>query len=83
MSNVFHLGDRVRVRLTETGEACWFDYWSRHLRSGAPAHLKDSPTGPNGTTEIPLWELIQVFGEYTGLGMKPCFVDNEIIIERE
>jgi hypothetical protein len=67
-----NLNDRVRVTLTDAGKKVWVAYHVG-LRVETPALRRDR------TIEMPLWELMQIFGPHLRIGFHDLpFVDNRL-----
>jgi hypothetical protein len=73
MKNSVNLNHTVTVILTQEGAMAHSRYEKKFLPS---KYHKNLVTG--STIELPLWELMQIFGPYTNQGFGPLFKDNQI-----
>ncbi len=70
----FNINDTVRAKLTDYGTQ-YYTLFHRTLGVSVPAAIK--------SVEMPLWELMQIFGPTLHMGMRELpFVDNEVEIVR-
>ena len=69
-----NLNEIVKVKLTDCGKKIFY----MHYSNSKIVLEKDK----EGYSEFQLWELMNIFGEYMGLGFKECFDPLEIIYSR-
>jgi hypothetical protein len=80
-----NINDTVKVRLTEFGKELhkklWDDFWSAN---GVLDKFPYTPpkTDPDGYCEFQMWNLMQDFGAYCGLGNELPFETVILIDER-
>ena len=76
MKKAVNLNDYVWVKLTETGERMWAEYWSEIPGCrGVPASVRH--TDEHGRTQFQLHELMLIFGRvmFNGTGSFPFEVN--------
>ena len=70
----FNINDSVRVRLTDHGRAILLQAQLDNLERGRPACLSALPTeDADGWSKWQLWDLMQTFGNWMGVGKKIPF----------
>lgn len=81
----FNINSTVKIKLTKFGKELhkkqWEDFWS------SIGKLDEFPYTPpkedeNGYCEFQLWDLMEKFGAYCGLGRVPLF-DTVILIDEK
>jgi len=70
---VINMNDRVEVRLTDRGRYI-FSHRNDDLNQLGIAHFpQDKPKEVDGWFKCQLWELMQTFGPYIGMGFDTLF----------
>jgi hypothetical protein len=81
----FNINSTVKVKLTEYGKRLHKDFYEDFW--GSQGKLDKFPytppeTDPDGYCEFPLWDLMEGFGDYCGLGRELPF-DTVILIDEK
>jgi hypothetical protein len=77
-----NINEYVKVKLKEQGFCIHRQHYDNLWVGRVPAFPYNPPEVDNlGYTEMPLWELMWLFGEHISLGMEVPF-DTEIIFEK-
>ncbi len=82
----FNINYNVKVRLTKFGKELhrqrWEDFWNSYGKFEYQFPYTPPKEDENGYCEFQMWELMEKFGPYCGLGCEPPF-DTVILINEK